>query len=62
MTSVLLKVAEVATRLNVEPKTVRRYIEKGALVAVKLPSGHWRVPEEALRTFEPPDNASELWR
>ena len=41
-------VAEVADVLRVDPSTVRRWIEKGDLEAITLPSGIYRVPRHAL--------------
>lgn len=45
----LMKLVDAARRLCVDVKTVRRYIRKGALRATKLPSGHYRVSEAALK-------------
>jgi len=46
----LYSIREVAERLNVHYETVRRWIEKGALEAVRIgPNGTIRVPESALR-------------
>jgi excisionase family DNA binding protein len=47
----MLRIRDVARRLNVAPKTVRRYIATGQLSATKLTTGHWRVPESAVRAF-----------
>jgi excisionase family DNA binding protein len=44
----MMRVREVARRLDVEVKTVRRWLLKGALAGIKLPSGEWRVTEAAL--------------
>ena len=45
----LMKLVEAARRLAVDVKTVRRYIRKGALKAHRLPSGHYRISESALK-------------
>jgi excisionase family DNA binding protein len=38
----LMTIAEVATRLSVSEKTIRRYVERGELPALRL--GHERGP------------------
>ncbi|MGW4505725.1 helix-turn-helix domain-containing protein [Streptomyces sp. NPDC004436] len=65
----MLRVKEVATRLNVHPATVYRWINEGRLKAVRYgqpmvagpgakgSGGAIRVPEAALVGFEPPDSA-----
>ena len=59
-----LRLREVARRLDVSARTVRRYIADGRLPAHRLPSGHWRVQEGELALGErqaaphpPPGNA-----
>jgi excisionase family DNA binding protein len=50
----LLKIKEVAGRLNVAPNTVRNAIEAGHLFAYLLPGkgrGTYRVPESALQAY-----------
>ncbi|WP_033371642.1 helix-turn-helix domain-containing protein [Humibacter albus] len=51
----LLTVEQVAVRLLVSPRTVRRWIANGSLHAIRLPSGSVRISEvalaQALRTF-----------
>lgn len=44
----LLKVSEVARRLSVEPKQVRKWIKCGALRARRLPLGQYRIAESEL--------------
>ena len=49
----LLTTAEVADRLNLDPKTVRRMVAAGKLPAVRLPGGghmryRWVDVEQAL--------------
>jgi excisionase family DNA binding protein len=39
----LMKTAEVARALRVHKTTVVKMIRAGALRAIKLPSGHWRI-------------------
>ena len=41
-------VGEAAKELGVSPSTVRNWVEKGYLMAVRLPSGHRRIPESEL--------------
>jgi excisionase family DNA binding protein len=51
----LLTIDEVARILSVNPRTVRRYIEKGLLRAERV-GGSWRVSEEAVRElFDSPE-------
>ncbi len=44
----LLSPREVAHLVGVSPRTVRRWAARGQLEAVRLPSGRWRIPEEAV--------------
>jgi excisionase family DNA binding protein len=44
-----LKVEEVAKRLDVDERTIYRYIESGELKAVKI--GGWRIAEDDLEKF-----------
>jgi excisionase family DNA binding protein len=44
-----LRLTAAALRLGVSTRTVLRYIAAGKLLATKLPSGHWRVHESAIR-------------
>lgn len=65
----MLRVKEVATRLNVHPATVYRWIKEGHLEAVRYgkpqavgaasrgPGGAIRIPESALAAFTPPPEA-----
>lgn len=50
-----LKVRVVAERLDVHPRTVKRYIAQGLLAAERLPSpsgrGHLRIDERELARF-----------
>lgn len=41
----LLRLSTAATRLTVNPKTLKRWIHRGLIRGVKLDGGHWRVPE-----------------
>lgn len=62
----MLRVKEVATRLNVHPATVYRWIKEGHLQAVRYgkpqpigsvangSGGAIRIPETALAAFEAP--------
>ena len=48
-----LTIQEVATRYQLHPETVRRWIIDGRLPAIKLAGGSaWRVREDALATIE----------
>jgi excisionase family DNA binding protein len=44
----LLTIPEVATKVNVKPRTVRSWIEKRKITFVKLPGGDIRIPKEWL--------------
>ena len=44
----LLTVQDVAATLRVTPDTVRHYIREGALEAIRLPGGSFRIPEEQV--------------
>lgn len=46
----MLKIPEVADRLRVNPKTVRRWIANGELSAFKL-GRQWRISEQDLKRF-----------
>ena len=41
----LLKVKEAASILNVDRRTIWRWIKKGRIQAIRLPSGRYRIPE-----------------
>jgi excisionase family DNA binding protein len=47
----LLTVAEVATRLRLNPETVRRWLKTGRMHGHQLPGGRgdWRIPESEIR-------------
>ena len=48
----LLTVEEVATRLNLHPETIRRYLQRGLLKGVKFGNrGGWRIKESDLDDF-----------
>ena len=46
----LLRTGELAVRLNVHPRTVRRWVEAGRLRAIKLPGGQFRFDPADVRT------------
>jgi excisionase family DNA binding protein len=48
----LLTVREVATFYRVTPRTVETWIAKGAITAVRTPSGQPRVPSSACVAVE----------
>jgi excisionase family DNA binding protein len=47
----LLTVSDVADRLRVEPRTVRKWIQEQRLIGLRLPGGDWRVLPEDFTTF-----------
>ena len=44
----LLKVKEAASILNVDRRTIWRWIKKGRIQAIMLPSGQYRIPESEV--------------
>lgn len=50
MTTPLLKVADVATRCQVDALTVRRWIDRGELPAYKI-GREWRIEPAAVDAF-----------
>ena len=50
--SKMLTPAQVAERLNVTARTAQRWMAEGALPAILLPSGDYRVTPEALTAWE----------
>ncbi len=46
-----LTVGRIARYCMVTPVTVRRWIQKGKLSAIRLPSGHYRVSMADFRDF-----------
>ncbi len=39
----------IAMKVGMSPKTIRRILETGAIEgALKLPSGHWRIPAASV--------------
>jgi len=51
MEEIYLKVNEVARILHVRIETVRRYIQQGAIVALILPGGDYRIAESELNNL-----------
>ena len=48
----IFTIEEVAEKLKVHPMTIRRYIWRGVLPAIKLGKGRvWRITEEDLNEF-----------
>jgi excisionase family DNA binding protein len=45
----LLTTREAAAALGVHERTLRRYVSSGLLGCRRLPGGHYRIPEEAIR-------------
>lgn len=50
----LLRVRDVAQRLDVSPRTVRHWLLVGKLAGVRQPGGQWRVAADVVDTFTPP--------
>ena len=46
MSGELLRVTDAAKMLEVDPSTIRRWINLGLIEAVKLPSGQYRIRRE----------------
>ena len=44
----VVTVTEVATALQVDPQTVRRWAALGQIEAIRLPGGNWRFRREAI--------------
>ena len=60
----LLSVGDAADQLQVSPGTVRNWIDKGYIHAVRLPSGHRKLPESEIsklltKMFELPTQLEE---
>ena len=47
----MLTTQQAGKLLGVDRATVARYIRLGQLRAVRLPSGHWRIPREAVEAL-----------
>lgn len=47
----LLTVSDVADRLRVEPRTVRKWLQEQRLIGLRLPGGDWRVLPEDFAAF-----------
>lgn len=46
-----LRVKQVAALLDRHPDTIRRWIEESRLAAIRLPSGQFRVPTQAVKAL-----------
>ena len=44
----LLKVKEAALILNVDRRTIWKWIKEGRIKAIRLPSGSYRIPESEV--------------
>lgn len=52
MSERLLRLSVAGKRLgDVTAKTVQAWIRRGKIAGVKLPSGHWRVPEREIERY-----------
>jgi excisionase family DNA binding protein len=65
----LLRVSTAAEQIGVHPSTVRNWADKGYIQAVRLPSGHRRIPESEVQRllgelfqFGPPVEEEETGR
>jgi len=47
----MLTTQQAGKLLGVDRATVARYVRLGQLRAVRLPSGHWRIPREAVEAL-----------
>lgn len=45
----VFRVRGAARQLDVHPNTLRAWIREGKLEAVRLPNGHWRITDRAIR-------------
>lgn len=54
----LLTAPQVAKRLDVSDETVRRWVKKGQIPHIKLPSGHTRFREEDIAELLRPTAAN----
>jgi excisionase family DNA binding protein len=55
-----LTVGQAADRLNCHPSSIRYYVDNGTLQAVRLPSGHRRIPLSSILAFEGVDEDEGL--
>jgi putative resolvase len=57
----LLKVREAALILNVDRRTIWKWIKEGKIKAVRLPSGRYRIPEsEVIRIITGAETLADL--
>jgi excisionase family DNA binding protein len=57
MAEIFLTVEQAAGRLQVKPFTLREWIKRGKIRAIR-PGHAWRVPESAIAELAPPSTAS----
>ena len=50
-----LSVKEASVRLSLGIETVRRYIARGTIKAIKIPGGYYRIPESELTKITQPE-------
>ena len=62
MATELLTVNDAATKLKVNPQTVRRWIREGLLPATKIGKRQWRVRREDVERHSAPQDAVGLER
>jgi excisionase family DNA binding protein len=51
----MLTVAEAASLLRVAPKTIKNWARVGKIASVRLPSGHIRIPADAVKRIVSPN-------
>lgn len=60
MTDTLYTLPEAAEKLTVSTRTIKRWYEQGLISLVRLPGGHFRVPEgEIMRLATPETTEAE---
>lgn len=46
-----VRVSQIARYLQVDKRTVTKWIEAGLMQALRLPTGHWRIATADVRRF-----------
>ena len=55
MTDTLYTLPEAADKLTVSTRTIKRWYDQGLISLVKLPNGHFRVPESEIVRLATPE-------